>query len=403
VTFWDTARQALRSGWPSLSAAAAVATLHGSALCPTVFLGDSGEIAAAIASGGVIHPPGYPLFTLLGSAACLAIPWGEPAWRIGWVVVLASAVAAGFWVAAARRAGASSPTALLVALLLATSVPYALQATRVEVYSVQAVLFAALLWTTMCLRQQAEPRRAACFWGLLGLCAAHHTTTLLTVPGLLLLAGKPGRRLLMHPGRICWVGAGLLLYGELLRRGSGQPALDWGGIRDFSGLIRHASAALYGSWLQWPSWESLTRIAALGSELLPIPLLVSACLGWACDRSDRWSYTPVAVALASPGILFALVYGIPDIGPYLFVPAAALLSWLALGLDKLLGLLPAGLRRVGLVMAWVAALSWMAHTRPDWNLSRAVAARSLAIGKLESCPGNAVLVTTGDKIGRAHV
>src|ERR1041384_389046 len=38
-------------------------------LCPTVYLGDAGEISTAIATGGVVHPPGYPLFSLLGRAA----------------------------------------------------------------------------------------------------------------------------------------------------------------------------------------------------------------------------------------------------------------------------------------------------------------------------------------------
>lgn len=397
MTFWDTARRALRSGWPTLASAAAVAAVHGSALCPTVFLGDSGEIVAAIASGGVAHPPGYPLFTLLGKAACLAIPWGEPAWRIGWVVVLASSLAAGFWVAAARRAGASSPAAMLVSLLLATSVPYGLQATRVEVYTVQAAVFAALLWTTLGLRQRADPTRAGWFWGLVGLSAAHHTTTLLTIPGLILLAGDRGRQRLLHPRHVCLVAPGLLLYSELLRRGLGEPVLDWGGIRDVTGLIKHASASLYGSWLQWPNGESATRIAAVASELLPIPLLVSASLGWALDRSPKPNSRLAALfVVAAPGVLFALVYGIPDIAPYLFVPAAALVPWVALGIDRVLGKLPVRTRLFGLTLAAVLAVVWTFRTRADWNLSGAVAARSLAIGKLDSCPPDAVLVTTGD-------
>src|SRR6476661_6782800 len=62
-------------------------------LCPTVYLGDSGEISTAIATGGVPHPPGYPLFGLLGRAALALIPWGEPAFRIGCVVAAAAAAA----------------------------------------------------------------------------------------------------------------------------------------------------------------------------------------------------------------------------------------------------------------------------------------------------------------------
>src|SRR5947209_3952032 len=34
-------------------------------LCPTVAAGDSGELTAAASLGGVAHPPGYPIWTML--------------------------------------------------------------------------------------------------------------------------------------------------------------------------------------------------------------------------------------------------------------------------------------------------------------------------------------------------
>src|SRR5689334_6462000 len=69
------------------------ALLYLTTLCPTAYVGDSGEIAAAIATGGIIHPPGYPLFGLLGRLALILIPVGEPAFRIGCVVAFAAAAA----------------------------------------------------------------------------------------------------------------------------------------------------------------------------------------------------------------------------------------------------------------------------------------------------------------------
>src|SRR5260370_34713252 len=64
-------------------------------LCPTVYLGDAGEICTALGTGGIMHPPGYPLFSLLGRAALVLIPWGEPAFRIGGVGSAAAAGAGG--------------------------------------------------------------------------------------------------------------------------------------------------------------------------------------------------------------------------------------------------------------------------------------------------------------------
>src|SRR5262249_18279037 len=52
--------------WLPAGISLAFALLYLRTLCPTVYLGDSGEICTAIASGGITHPPGYPLFSLLG-------------------------------------------------------------------------------------------------------------------------------------------------------------------------------------------------------------------------------------------------------------------------------------------------------------------------------------------------
>ncbi len=51
-------------------------------LSPTVGLEDSGEFIAAVASLGVAHPSGYPLYVVLGKLYTLLIPFGDIAWRV---------------------------------------------------------------------------------------------------------------------------------------------------------------------------------------------------------------------------------------------------------------------------------------------------------------------------------
>src|SRR5438477_1620300 len=87
--------------------AASFLLLYLRTLCPTVYLGDSGEIATAIVTGGVIHPPGYPLFSLLGRAAVGCLPFGEPAFRMGCLVAAAGAGAVAALYLLAREIGVS--------------------------------------------------------------------------------------------------------------------------------------------------------------------------------------------------------------------------------------------------------------------------------------------------------
>ena len=61
-------------------------------LAPTVTFVDSGELIAAAATGGVAHPPGFPLYLLLAKAATL-IPAGSIATRIHMFSAVCAALA----------------------------------------------------------------------------------------------------------------------------------------------------------------------------------------------------------------------------------------------------------------------------------------------------------------------
>jgi hypothetical protein len=57
-------------------------TVYLKTLCPTVYVGDSGELIAAAYTLGIPHPPGYPLFTILGKVFITLIPIGSIAYRV---------------------------------------------------------------------------------------------------------------------------------------------------------------------------------------------------------------------------------------------------------------------------------------------------------------------------------
>jgi hypothetical protein len=59
---------------------------------PTINFTDSGELITVAWTGGIAHPPGYPLYTLVGSLF-IHIPLGDPAWRMNVLSALFAAVA----------------------------------------------------------------------------------------------------------------------------------------------------------------------------------------------------------------------------------------------------------------------------------------------------------------------
>ncbi len=64
--------------------------------CRTVYVGDSGELAAAVHTLGVAHPPGYPAYVLLGKLFSVLVPFGRPVWRLNLFSAVMTAVSVGF-------------------------------------------------------------------------------------------------------------------------------------------------------------------------------------------------------------------------------------------------------------------------------------------------------------------
>ncbi len=66
----------------ALIAGAASFAVYLRTMCRTIYVGDSGELAAAVHVVGIPHPPGYPLYVLLGKLFSLLLPFGKPALRL---------------------------------------------------------------------------------------------------------------------------------------------------------------------------------------------------------------------------------------------------------------------------------------------------------------------------------
>ena len=60
----------------------ALFALYAVGACPTIYVGDSGELAAAVHVLGIPHPTGYPLYVLLGKLWTLFVPLGSIAYRL---------------------------------------------------------------------------------------------------------------------------------------------------------------------------------------------------------------------------------------------------------------------------------------------------------------------------------
>lgn len=370
-------------------------------LCPTVYFGDSGEISLAIKSGGVIHPPGYPLFALLGRAALVLVPFGEPAFRIGVVVALAAAGCVGTLFLVLRTLSLSTIAAVAGAASLGLSRLFWVQSNRVEVYSlhlligITAILFA-LRW-----RETGRLRELQFACLAVGLGLAHHLTIVLWVPGLLVLAGKRvwtdpnlGRRLLLC---LPLFFIGPLLYLCLPLWARDETGHNWGDPSNAQNLWNHVSAKLYRGYLKFPASGAAFSRAGQGAgtallSALPLWLWPAVAFGgwslWKLNRAAAAGLGSIALVIGA----YAFCYGIPDISPY-YLPVLVVACCL---LGAALHRLPEAQRSTPLItIAAPLALALMNFSA--CNLHSATFVREFAQQKLESCSPNGVLLMEGDQ------
>jgi len=277
-----------------------IAALYLLTLCPTVYWYDSGEFITAAALLGSAHPPGFPLYCLLGRLASL-LPIGETAWRIN---LLSAAAAWGTLLMlylisrgdAARPSGTRSLVAFLPPALLGLSFDYWNVASFAEVYTLDLFLWSCLLYAG----RQVRGRRGfliSCF--LLGLLLAARSTNAIflvaIVPYLWQRFPAAGKERLLGLVALS-ASLSLLLYLPLTGSIAGRPVQ--GNPGSWPGLVAILSAAGYTSYLSLSVGEILTRAGQLASHawqaLTPLGLLLAA-IGLNGMRGHAASKLPFAL------------------------------------------------------------------------------------------------------------
>ncbi|MFN4294408.1 MAG: protein O-mannosyl-transferase family [Thermoflexales bacterium] len=142
---------------------------------------DSGELQIAAVTLGIPHPPGYPLFTMLGWLLAQA-PVGSPYARVSFLSVIASAITLVMVSLTVQRALSPAGCApasrlaagLLAALALGGSTTFWAQATTTNIRSLTALFTALMLYASARSHATGRASSLALFAAAFGLGVGHH-------------------------------------------------------------------------------------------------------------------------------------------------------------------------------------------------------------------------------------
>lgn len=332
---------------------AAAAALYFITLAPVVTFVDSGELAAAVATHGVSHPSGSPLYLLLGSLVAV-IPAGSLIWRLNAFSAASAAACVCFtflyfqleseFIAAPRAKKKEKARKTSKALVEKGVAPVGLwsgavaagiammsnralwsTATVTEVYALHASLLALLaLLLAMHVREvranPSSPRQrflaAAAF--VAGLGASNYPPFGIVGPAVLAVlwrvegnafALRWRRNLLM----IGCLAAGMLPYGLLPLRAASDPLLNWGNPSNWERFWRHVSAQQYSIFLGSPRLNVLPDALKLWWGQWPAGIWLLLIPGMLFFRRIRPASFLFTAVLGVTNLVYVLCYDITDV------------------------------------------------------------------------------------------
>ena len=148
-----------RDGFGITLLLAGVFALYAASTPRTVMLEDDGLFITTATFAGVAHPPGYPLYIVLGWLASL-VPFGSVAWRVHALSGLMGALTCVCIAWLVLRRTGNRPAAYLAGAALAVSEHFWSQAIIADVYTTNT----AAVFLTLALVQEAAARRSTRLW-----------------------------------------------------------------------------------------------------------------------------------------------------------------------------------------------------------------------------------------------
>jgi Protein of unknown function (DUF2723) len=164
-----------------------VGILYVGTLAPTVLAYgapdtfDSPMLQTEVSVLGVGHPTGYPTYMML-THLFTYLPFGDPAYRVNLASAVYGVAAVLVVYLAGLRLGGRAVAAAAGALGFGLSGTFWSQATIAEVYTLEALLVALVIFVLLLWREGREDRYLLLSAFLVGLSLTHHLTSVLLVP-----------------------------------------------------------------------------------------------------------------------------------------------------------------------------------------------------------------------------
>ncbi|MBI2442877.1 MAG: DUF2723 domain-containing protein, partial [Candidatus Levybacteria bacterium] len=271
-------------------------------------------MATTSAVYGVSHPPGYPLFTLLGIIFVRLPIEATVAWKFSLVSLISAIIALFFFYKLLLRLGISKLLSMITLSILAFTYAFWLYAEVVEVFSLYYLFFILLFYLGFSFYQTKQDKYLYLLSFFIGLSLSHQQAILILFPALFLMVFFANKKVLINPGIILkcigFVVIGLLPYFYLPISYMLNPPITWLTELTPSALIQHVLRLNYG-WVTSATTPLSERVFAVITYFtywlfhLPLILILTSLIGAAAlFVKKRKLFVLISLAFFISGPLF---------------------------------------------------------------------------------------------------
>ena len=269
--------ESLRKGYLAVASFVFLSTLavYAITVTPSIPFWDSGEFIATSHLLGIPHPPGTPLYVLIGRLFAM-LPFGNVEWQVNFLSALASALTVLFTflvgvrfmrIAQARKHERTVSDEVIAwtagavaAFFVAFSNTFWESAIEAEVYALSSMvqilaIYLSLRWWEE-LGNNGGDGRLLLAWYLMCLCIGVHLGTFLVAPAVILLALLVNWRSLINLRFIFWgvvfLVIGISVHYYLMARAALNPAINEGDPETWDRMMYLLQRKQYGSRPMFP-------------------------------------------------------------------------------------------------------------------------------------------------------
>ncbi|MBN1822804.1 MAG: DUF2723 domain-containing protein [Endomicrobiales bacterium] len=335
---------------------------------------DSGDLSASSVTLGIAHPPGYPLYVLMGKVFSGAVNLANKAYRMNLMSAFWGACAVCL-LAAVIIEFLGGPLWGVFSLTLAFS-PAMWRLSQVsEMYSLNAFFAVLLMLIALRIHRAERPAGLFCLFAFTAaFAAANHQTIIFLIPGMLLFVGKAKLSKKDMLAAAVFAGIGLSVYLYLAVRAARGPEIEWGEADSLKGLFKIMTRSDYGGMRLHPeqskfAWSPAAVIAHCYVyikslvEQFSLPGALLGLAGMFFLRKDRFAWY-LLISLFVSGPLFVVFSNLPPhakttlpiLEPHLILPGVMFAVFIAAGAKGL-----ATNELMKLLVFAVAPLSFFMH------------------------------------------